>query len=155
MKRIFLAGIIQGSLVESAIHNQDYRSRIKRLLAESLPDAQVYCPVTAHPNSLAYDDARGRQVFLHHVELARNSDMVVAYLPSASMGTAVELWEAHRNGTAVVSITPLTVNWVIRFLSDLVVADLEEFAAACRDGRIAALLSSDRRCRPGRDRGEG
>ena len=140
MKRIFLAGIIQGSLVESAVHNQDYRAAIKRMLAAAVPDAEVYCPVTAHPNSLAYDDITGREVFLHHIELARGSDLVVAYLPSASMGTAIELWEAHRNGTPVVAISPLTVNWVIKFLSNLLVADLDEFESACRDGRIAALL---------------
>jgi hypothetical protein len=140
VSNIFLAGIIQGSLAESAIHSQDYRPAIKRLLAECLPQAQVYCPVAAHPNSLAYDDARGRSVFLDHVRMARESDLVVAYLPSASMGTAIELWEAHRHGTPTVAITPLAVNWVVRFLCDLVVADLDEFAAACRDGRVAALL---------------
>jgi hypothetical protein len=140
VKRIFLAGIIQGSLVESTIHNQDYRAAIKRVLAETLPDAEVYCPVTAHPNSLSYDDATGREVFLRHIDMARGSNMVIAYLPSASMGTAIELWEAHRGGTPVVTISPLTINWAIKFLSDLVVADLAEFESACRDGRVAALL---------------
>lgn len=145
--KVFLAGIIQGSLVEPAIHSQDYRDRLKALLAEALPEAEVYCPVTAHPNSLDYDDARGRQVFLRHVEMARDCDLLVAYLPSASMGTAIELWEAHHNGTPIVAITPLTLNWVVRFLCDVVVADLAEFERACRDGRIAALLNGGRRAK--------
>lgn len=139
-KTIFLAGIIQGSLVEPAVHSQDYRALIKQAIRDSIATAEVYCPVTAHPNSLDYDDATGRSVFLRHIEMARDSDLVVAYLPSASMGTAIELWEAHRKGTPIVAITPLTVNWVIRFLADLVVPTINEFAAACRDGRVAALL---------------
>ncbi len=144
MKRVFLAGIIQGSLIEPAIHDQDYRRRIKDLLADCLPDAEVYCPVTAHPQSLSYDDARGREVFLGHIRMARDSDLVVAYLPSASMGTAIELWEAHRAGAATAAITPLTLNWAVRFLCDLVVGDLDEFAAACRDGRVARLMEPAR-----------
>ncbi len=142
MKRIFLAGIIQGSLVEPVVFNQDYRRRIKQLLAKHFPAARVYCPVEAHPNSLAYGDAQGRRVFLGHVAKARDSDLVIAYLPAASMGTAIELWEAHNRGTPIVAITPLTVNWVIRFLADLAVPGLEAFAKACRDGRIAKLLNS-------------
>jgi len=144
VKRIFLAGIIQGSLVESAIHCQDYRAKIKRILAEHLPDAKVYCPIEHHPESLGYGPAKGRQVFLHHIEMARDSDLVVAFLPSASMGTAIELWEAHRNGTPIVAISPLLRNWVVKFLSDLIVPDLEEFERACREGKIAALLNRQR-----------
>ena len=142
VKRIFLAGIIQGSLAEPAIHNQDYRGRIKALLARFLPGVRVYCPITAHPNSLSYDDRKGRRVFLRHIALARDSDLVVAYLPAASMGTAVELWEANRRGTPIIAITPLALNWAIRYLCDVVVADLDEFAEACRDGRVARLLDS-------------
>jgi hypothetical protein len=143
---IFLAGIIQGSLLGEAIHGQDYRAPIKALLADALPDARVYCPVEHHPDSLAYDRDRGREVFLGHVRMARDSDLVVAYLPSASMGTAVEMWEAHRAGVPLVAITPLMTNWTVKFLCDLVVEDLEAFAAACADGRVAALLNN-RPCR--------
>lgn len=138
---IFLAGIIQGSIADAAIHDQDYRARIKAIIADALPEAAVYCPVENHPASLDYDDDQGRRVFEQHVWMARDSDLVVAYLPSASMGTAIEMWEAHRKGTPIVAITPLAVNWVVRFLCDLVVADLEEFEAAARDGRLAGLLN--------------
>lgn len=154
MKRIFLAGIIQGSLAEPAVHDQDYRPRIRQLVERFLPEAEVYCPVSAHPDSLRYDDRKGRAVFLHHVRLARQSDMVIAYLPAASMGTAIELWEAHRGGVPIVAITPLTVNWVVRFLCDLVVGDLDGLAEACRDGRLAGLLKAPRP-RAGRARSRG
>lgn len=142
MKKVFLAGIIQGSL-PATICDQDYRRLIKDIMMRHLPDVQVYCPVAAHPNSIAYDDMQARDVFMSHVELACRSDLVVAYLPLASMGTAIELWESHRCGTPTLAITPMEKNWVIRFLCDLVVADLAEFEQACADGRVGKLLHGE------------
>jgi hypothetical protein len=138
--RVFLAGIIQGSMLGNDTHGQDYRSRLKQILTTALPGVEVFCPVEDHPDSVGYDIDRARDVFFGHVDIARNSELVVAYLPSASMGTAVEIWEAHRAGQPIVAITPMTTNWVVRLLCDVVVSDLEDFAHACRDGRIAALF---------------
>ena len=59
--RFFLAGIMQGSHLAATLHNQDYRERIKRLLAEHFPDADVYDPLADHTDSLNYDDDRGRE----------------------------------------------------------------------------------------------
>src|SRR5262245_13510611 len=95
--RIFLAGIMQGSHLAATIHNQDYRAHVKQLLAEHLPDAEVYDPLADHSNSLNYDDAQGRSVFFHHCQLCQEVDVVLAFVPEASMGTAVEMWEAHRH----------------------------------------------------------
>jgi hypothetical protein len=44
---IFLAGIMQGSHVVATMHDQDYRSRLKRLLAKHWPEATVYDPLDA------------------------------------------------------------------------------------------------------------
>jgi hypothetical protein len=66
----------------------------------------------------------------------------VAYLPEASMGTAVEMWEAHRAGKLVLAITPLARNWVVRFLSHRVYHDLAEFEEAVRSGELMELFAS-------------
>jgi hypothetical protein len=138
--KIFLAGIMQGSHVGSVLHNQEYRGRIKRLLAEHLPHAEIYDPLSDHSNSLDYDDELGRRVFFHHNQLCGQVDVVVAIVPEASMGTAIEMWEAHRHGRIVVTISPLVHNWTVKFLSHVLYRGEEELAEALASGRLAAKL---------------
>ena len=121
--RIFLAGIMQGSHLSAAMHNQDYRTRLKRLLANHWPEAEVYDPLADHTNSLDYSPNRAREVFLKHNAMCREVDVLFAFVPEASMGTAIEMWEAAHNGRIVVTISPLALNWAIRFCSDLVYAE--------------------------------
>ena len=139
--RIFLAGIMQGSLTEAAVHRQDYRERIRRLLETHLPDAEIYDPRADHANSIDYDDATGREVFFRHTRLCREVDVLLAFLPEASMGTAIEMWEAHTHGAAVITISPLKHNWAVKFLSHAIYADVEQFEAAVNSGRVARQIA--------------
>jgi hypothetical protein len=125
--RIFLAGIMQGSLLSAAMHDQDYRSRLKRLLATHWPEAEVYDPLADHTNSLDYAPHQARKVFLKHNRMCREVDLLIAFVPSASMGTAIEMWEASQHNRVVVAITPLELNWAIRFCSDLMYANFADF----------------------------
>ena len=140
--RFFLAGIMQGSHLGAVLHNQDYRGRLKRLLAESFPEAEIYDPLADHGNSIEYDDELGERVFLHHNHLCREVDVLVAFVPEASMGTAIEMWEAHQHGGVVLTISPLRHNWAVRFLSHEVFADYEAFEAAVLDGRVARRIGA-------------
>jgi hypothetical protein len=146
--RFFLAGIMQGSHLGSALHNQDYRARIKNLLQSSFPGANVYDPLADHANSLDYDEAKGRRVFLDHNRLAGEVDVLVAFVPEASMGTAIEMWEAWRHGRAVVTISPLKHNWAVKFLSHELYPDVAAFEQALVDGRLAERLSERLRRSP-------
>jgi len=139
--RIFLAGIMQGSHFGAVLHNQEYRARLKGLLREYLPGALVYDPLADHANSLDYDAAEGRRVFLHHNALCSEVDVVIAFVPEASMGTAVEMWEAHRHGRVVLTISPLAHNWVVRFLSHHVYPDVETFERELALGHVAARIA--------------
>jgi len=138
--RIFLAGIMQGSHCTATLHQQDYRGRLKDLLSAHLPQAQVYDPLADHAQSLEYGDEQGREVFMHHNRLCREVDVVLAYVPEASMGTAVEMWEARQHGRAVVAISPLAHNWAVKFLSHVVYPDLESFEQALVGGELPAML---------------
>ena len=138
--RIFLAGIMQGSHLALTLHNQDYRGRIVELLGRHLPEAEVYDPLTDHAGSLAYDEDRGREVFFFHNGLCRQVDAVVAFVPQASMGTAIEMWEARQAGKAVIAISPLSHNWAVKFLSHALYADVEAFEAALADGRVRRCI---------------
>lgn len=138
--RFFLAGIMQGSLREAALHSQDYRGQVGRLVAAAFPEAAIYDPLAEHTMSLEYDDTTGREVFFHHNALCREVDVVVAFVPEASMGTAIEMWEAHRHGRVVLAISPLAHNWAIKFLSHAVYPDVEAFAAVLVDGTVRRLI---------------
>jgi len=140
MTRFFLAGIIQGSIPGHTIHPQDYRKHIKEILRTHVPGAEVYCPVEKHPSSLEYDEPHGREVYLGHVERAASSDVVVAFLPEASMGTAVEMWEAHKRGAIVLAVTPMRENWTIKFLSTCMFDGLDEFERFVTSGDLARLI---------------
>ena len=137
---VFLAGIIQGSLVEPRIHAQDWRVPIKKAIARHVPGARVYCHYSRHPGSISYGLAELRRVLADGIARAGACDLLVAYLPSASMGTALEMYEAARGGAAILTITPLAANWVVRAYSDRVFPDIAGFEAFLASGRLAGLL---------------
>ncbi len=68
--------------------------------------------------------------------MCREIDVLLAYLPEASMGTAIEMWEAYQHGAVVISISPLKHNWAVKFLSHILYADIAEFEAAANDGSL-------------------
>jgi hypothetical protein len=138
--RFFLAGIMQGSHLAATLHNQDYRARITRLLADHFPGAEIYDPLADHADSLGYDDEQGRGVFFHHNHLCREVDVVLAFVPEASMGTAIEMWQAYQHGRAVIAVSPMKHNWAVKFLSHELYADLDELEAALTSGALAARL---------------
>ena len=139
--KFFLAGIMQGSHHDAALHSQDYRKHLRKLLERHIPDADVYDPRADHRNSPEYDDETGRQVFFQHNRLCREVDVVIAFVPEASMGTAIEMWEAHEHGPGVViTISPLTHNWAVRFCSHMVFVDLASFEEAVMNGELDAAL---------------
>jgi hypothetical protein len=138
--RIFLAGIMQGSHVAALVHDQHYRGALRDIVQRHWPEAEVYDPHAGHANSVGYSLERAREVFDGHVAMCREFDLVIAFVPEASMGTAIETWEACRHGRAVITITPLVHNWVVQLTSLAVYRDREAFEAALTGGEIDRLL---------------
>src|SRR3990172_4370217 len=135
----FIAGIIQGSLPANKIHPQAYRQEIKACLKAKYPQGVIIDPLETHPDSVNYGPAKGKRTFFEHIELASRVDVLVCYLPEASMGTALEMYEARKKCEVVVSITPLSSNWAIRYLSDRVLADIGAFVRFVNRGGITRL----------------
>jgi hypothetical protein len=138
--RVFLAGIMQGSLSAAEVHDQDYRSRLRALLARHWPEMTPYDPWADHSDSLDYSPERAREVFLKHNRMCGECDLIIAYVPQASMGTAIEMWEAYRASVPVVTISPLTLNWAIKFTSRAVYTDWEAFEVDLASGRLSRLF---------------
>lgn len=133
IKSIFLAGVIQGSNRGNVLHKQDYRKDLKDILRKYLPDSQIIDPVEQHPDSVFYDHQEGERVFHHSIKRCSESDLTVAYLPEASMGTAIEMWECHKNKVPVWTISPLKENWAVKFLSTEVFESIEELERFLRN----------------------
>lgn len=135
--RFFLAGIMQGSHRGAVLHSQNYRDRLREMIEQHFPAAEVYDPLSDHRESLDYDDATGREVFYHHNRLCRQVDVLVAFVPEASMGTAIEMWEAHEHGqAAVIAISPLSHNWAVKYCSHAIYPDVETFESALASGEL-------------------
>jgi nucleoside 2-deoxyribosyltransferase len=139
--RVFLAGIMQGSNAHDGVHAQDYRATLASLLRAHVPGVEVFDPWAVYPDSPSYPDEQVKTVLVANVEEAAACDLVIAYLPQASMGTALEIWEAWRAGVPVVAITPLAANWVVRTCAVQRFATLDDFAAAVRQGAMAGLTA--------------
>jgi hypothetical protein len=138
--KVFLAGIMQGSHVAALVHDQSYRGSLADIVQRHWPEAEVYDPFANHATSVGYDRRRAREVFVGHIEMCRQFDLLIAYVPEASMGTAIEMWEAHQHARVVVTITPLVHNWVVQITSQAVYRDVSAFTYALQAGEIDRLL---------------
>jgi nucleoside 2-deoxyribosyltransferase len=139
--RVFFAGIIQGSKKGQTVHSQDYRNELKRLITNSHRNIEIFDPVDGHQESINYDDARAREVFFGHLKIIDSCDMLIAFLPEASMGTAIEMREAFEKKIPIITISPMTSNWVIRLLSFKnfeTVKDFERFVSKNDIGKLVA-----------------
>jgi hypothetical protein len=140
--KVFIAGIMQGSRLDRYIDDQDYRRIITEAIADQYPGLEVLDPNEIHPNGVDYDDELAKNTLLELFELAGASDLLVAYAPKASMGTAIEMWQAFRAGTPIVTISPMTANWVVRHISDEVLPDLAAFRSWVAGGGLRRLLDA-------------
>jgi len=134
--KIFLAGIIQGSLKDESITSQDWRRPVREILERNIPGAEIYCHYSEHPNSLTYRGEKIRATFDDGVRRCAESDLVIAYLPSASMGTAIEMYEAYHNGAVVLTVTPMAANWVVKLYSHAVFTTLDELDVFLSSGNL-------------------
>jgi len=139
---VFIAGIIQGSHRDSSIHPQDYRGRLRTILQKHCSTWKITDPVEMYPDSASYDAETGVRTFSEIIETATGSDLLIAYLPEASMGTALEMWECKRAGVPVVTITQMPANWAVQATSTIVLSSLEKFESFVADGGLEELIGS-------------
>jgi hypothetical protein len=139
--KVFISGIMQGSRLDRYIDDQGYRDLIAEAILDHHPGAEIVDPNELYPDGVDYDDIRAKATLLALFDLARQADLVVAYVPQASMGSAIEMWQGYQAGASVVTISPLEANWVVRHLSAKVLPDLNAFQAWVAGGGLASLMS--------------
>jgi len=146
--RYFLSGVMGGSGAGTSselglrMESQDYRSQIRSAILGADPNAVIIDPLqlgaeraaewfTQDDPSPWQDDAHVRQMLSEVVAAAAASDVVISYLPSASMGSALELQAAHSAGKMVLAIAPnnMRSNWVVRSCSSMIFDSISEVAS--------------------------
>jgi hypothetical protein len=142
--RFFISGIMQGSRSDVDIHDQSYRVAIGAAIRAHFTEAEIIDPIELHPDAgLNYGPEEAKRVLLELAEEAARADVLIAYLPEASMGTAVEMWQAYRGGKPILTISPLAENWVVKFLSTRVFPSMGAFESFVAEGELEKLLERD------------
>jgi hypothetical protein len=141
--QVFIAGIMQGSRLDRYIDEQDYRRIITEAILARHPNAEIVDPNELHPGGVDYGDSLAKATLLEMADLAAQADLLVAYAPRASMGTAIEMWQGFQARIPVVTISPMAANWVVKHLSAHVLPDLDAFRSWVADGGLDKLANLD------------
>lgn len=131
---------MQGSIREMAVHDQAYRDQIAAIVRRHHPDVEIVDPAKLHPGSTAYTRQRAIETFRDSLQRAAAADALIAYLPEASMGTALEIWHAHQAGKPVFVISPLLSNWMLWATATRVFPNIEAFSAFVAGGHLKRYL---------------
>jgi hypothetical protein len=143
--RVFISGVMQGSRQDHDVHAQDYRQLIAQALRARYPEVEILDPWALHPGAVGYTPEQAKQTLLEEIELAGICDVLIAYLPQASMGSALEIWAAYRAGAPIFIISQMTRNWVIQSLSTHVYSTLEDFLTFVEEGGLSKALDGRKR----------
>jgi len=138
--KIFISGVMQGSKTGPGMQTQGYRQAIADAIKTLHPAAEIYDPLTAFPDSGKYDDPRIKQTLFTAAEEASSSDFIVAYLPEASMGSALEMIRAYDQGKPIISISPMEKNWFIRTVSTRIFESLDDFCEWIQQTNLTELV---------------
>jgi hypothetical protein len=137
---IFIAGVMQGARLDDQIDEQDYRLTLVQTIKKNHPDAQITDPWALNPHSVRYDEKRARETFYTMTAKAGEADILIAYLPIVSMGTAMEMWEAFRSHTYIIAVTPHIHHWAIRFTADEIIPSLDTLVEMINKGHLAEVI---------------
>ena len=138
--KVFIGGIMQGQRHDDQIESQSYRVRITEAFQKYTPEIGIIDPWALNPNSVHYDADKARHTFITMTRKVQESDLMIAYIPKMSMGTAMEMWEAYNTGIYIVAVTPYIHHWAIRFTANEILADLETLLADIENGRLPQLI---------------
>ncbi|KAA6384046.1 MAG: hypothetical protein EZS28_020427 [Streblomastix strix] len=130
MSKYFISGVIQANL-QDGIVSQDYRRVLKEIIETTHKGSIVIDPhdICEKPQDIPVDDiVEIRRIFEGNIQRLLQSDIIVAYLPTCSNGTSIEIYEAFRAGKTVYTITSLKKNWVVKLYSTKVFDSINDFS---------------------------
>lgn len=163
---------MQGSRQGSDQTEQHYRDELRLIILESFPEADITCPgimmrerLWQHESAIRnahtalkdaeevfrsdYNESLQRLTGIFHelVDLSAAADFCIAYLPNheASMGTAIEMFAAHRAGKRVIAVTEMRQNLAVLACSDVIVPNLDGLQKYLAQlARVPAIQNEER-----------
>jgi hypothetical protein len=162
----FIAGTMQGSSSGITFVDQGYRQEMRQIILRYHPNSVIHCPLIIMQQrffetreSLYKLHAKLAEVeaiipadtppilqetfgaFHDLLRLAADSDVLVAYLPNheASMGTAMEMLQAHQNHKPVITISGMRQNLAILATSTTIIPDFVHFESLLASGWLQSL----------------
>ena len=141
-RRYFISGVMLGSKQKLVKHEadlvpQNYRQQIADVIQKTDPRAIIVDPLDALKHraeqmghtidEINASDEAVRDAFMEVIEMVKDCDVIVSNLPEASMGSAVELWEARKANLQIFTISPMKDNWAIRSVTDHNFLDLLDY----------------------------
>lgn len=131
---IYITGIQRGSKKE--LHPQTYRKQIIDAIRETWDSATLQCPTIDESRDKEEQLKDTVKEFEQRLSLLKKANIIVAYIPEASMGSAIELYNASLRGKYVVTISPMRSNRIIRLFSHDIYDSVESFINACQVGKF-------------------
>jgi hypothetical protein len=110
------------------------------LVRRYYPGVEILDPFALHPDSVEYDQEKAIETFLAMLDQAAAADVLIAYLPEASMGTAAEIWRAYEAGKPVYVLSPMIHNWMLWTTATRILPDWDAFEAFIAHGGLALHL---------------
>lgn len=163
-KSFFIAGIMQGSKIDSSMADQSYRREIAEIILRYFPDAKIFDPLVVqfkrfktrqesmlrsaaklddvevlYPDKIDPDLQELTLSFHEICNEAANCDVTIAYFPKGeiSMGTAVEMFSAWQKSKKVIAISELRQNLTLLACSDVIIPDIKGLDNLFRKGFFA------------------
>lgn len=134
--KVFIAGVMQGNLKELGVVSQTYRMDLLMILKKHIRGVEVIDPDVTDPDRLKYDNVEAGGMFFKYCDIAKEVDLLISYVPQASMGTAIEMWQAFNSGVPIITISDMKHNWVIRLLSSEIYPDIATFEKNIQQSEI-------------------
>ena len=82
---------MQGNEKGYGIRSQSYRTDISDHVDDLNIKAEIIDPDQTDANRLQYSNEQADEMFFRYCRIAGNVDLLISYLPAASMGSAVEM----------------------------------------------------------------
>lgn len=135
--KYFISGVMQGSstgeTTKKTLNDQNYREIIKSILQKYDENCYIYDPYDKPKEYLEekehlFNDSKFvTELFEEILSNLNECDVIVCYLPQASMGSSIELWEAYKSKKKIYVITQMSQNWVTRICATKIFESIEEF----------------------------
>lgn len=138
--KVFIAGVMHGNRKDAKIHSQNYRKEIIGILTKLTTTLEVIDPHITDPVRRTYTNEQAAEMFFRNNFMIKDVDLIVAYVSEASMGTAIEMWEAWKNKVPIITISPLKYHWAVKLLSSKVYSTIAEFAKGARAGELQKFI---------------